>query len=117
MEEFKIDRLYKRLHRSYISSAKSRGLSYELTLEEAIKLFKSNCQCCNLEPSMVYYYNQMKNLDEYIKYTGIDRIDNNLGYIPSNVRSFCKTCNRGKHIMTEIEFREWIKRIKSTTMV
>ena len=47
-------------------------------------------------------------------YNGIDRLDNNEGYLPSNVVTCCKICNRAKHSLTVVEFLEWVRDISKT---
>lgn len=51
----------------------------------------------------------------WIKFNGIDRIDNNEGYVEGNVRSCCKTCNRMKSSMTAEMFVSHANKIKLTT--
>ncbi len=47
---------------------------------------------------------------EYI-YNGIDRTDNDLGYITTNVVPCCATCNYAKKGKTVEEFFTWARRI------
>lgn len=42
---------------------------------------------------------------------GIDRVDNSRHYVPDNVVTACKICNRAKHTMTREEFEAWAIRI------
>lgn len=39
---------------------------------------------------------------------GVDRVDNNIGYIESNCKSCCKMCNRAKNNMHVNSFFRWI---------
>lgn len=63
----------------YKSSAKANGIIFELTLDEASKLFDAPCFYCN----------------EYIPGTlnGIDRVNNFLGYKNGFVVTCCTLCN------------------------
>lgn len=45
------------------------------------------------------------------KYQGIDRINNNLGYIEGNVIPCCSFCNYAKHIHTQEYFLSKISKI------
>ena len=40
-------------------------------------------------------------------YSGIDRVDSNIGYEINNVVSCCNICNRAKSNMKLDEFNEW----------
>jgi hypothetical protein len=44
-------------------------------------------------------------------YNGIDRIDSSIGYILSNCRPCCRTCNVAKSDLSETEFWNWLTRI------
>lgn len=48
--------------------------------------------------------------DRNYYYTGLDREDNTLGYLYSNLVPCCKVCNRAKSTMTRAEFLTWIGR-------
>jgi len=91
---------------NYIRSAKKRGLEWQLTDDEVKSLFEENCFYCGLEPS-----NNYKNTYYNMKYSGIDRIDNSVGYIKNNVVSCCKTCNHAKATMSQKEFFYWIFKV------
>lgn len=47
---------------------------------------------------------------------GIDRVNNDLGYINNNVVSCCKTCNLAKSSLTLIEFKNWINNLIKHTL-
>jgi hypothetical protein len=97
---------YRSVYVSYRSNAKSRNLEFNIEFDDAVKIMTSNCHYCGIEPSNIYmrsYYN--------VKYNGIDRVDNTIGYIKSNVVSCCKMCNIAKNNNTEIDFLNWSKRI------
>ncbi len=44
-------------------------------------------------------------------YNGVDREDNNKGYIIENCVTACKRCNIAKNNMGLVEFKTWLKRI------
>lgn len=96
----------RRLFKSFGTKAKSRGLAWGLSLEEATKLWQSPCAYCDTEPSNRFVEN-----DREIVYSGIDRIDSSLGYVPGNVQSCCKRCNAAKNNLAHEEFLALVSRI------
>lgn len=90
--------------------AKNRGLAWELSWEQFVDLSLRPCQNCGTPPSQVHKRVARGHIYE-CKYTGIDRIDNALGYIIGNVRPFCVTCNFAKHAMAEDDFQKWVQRL------
>jgi len=99
----------------YITGAKHRGYSNTLTWDEHVYLFKQNCYYCNLPPS-----NILKAYNSSYIYSGIDRIDNTIGYTIDNVVSSCKKCNIAKFSGTQLNFIKWIKSLyefKETTNI
>jgi hypothetical protein len=83
-------------------SARSRGLLCELTFEQVGLLNKQNCFYCGMPPSSIAASRNKVGLD-YI-YNGIDRLDNERGYIMDNVVACCSRCNHAKHTMLPGEF-------------
>lgn len=95
---------------SYKKSAQERGLFFDIDKELFKKITKQNCHYCGCEP------NQIKSDKERFRYgywihNGIDRLDDNIGYIPENIVPCCKKCNYAKQGMNEQEFLELIKKI------
>lgn len=93
----------------YKQGAKSRGLVFKLTREECIELFNGDCHYCGQPPSRQFHHVYRKSTP--ITYNGIDRVDNNLGYIARNTVSCCFTCNRAKHTMPYNQWIAWLHRI------
>lgn len=92
---------------TYRHGAKRRGLPWDLTNEQAEKLFQGDCHYCGIPPSYVY---KSKKLNGSYTYNGIDRIDNARGYESGNVLACCGVCNRNKGEMSYTEFCGWVKR-------
>lgn len=90
---------------SYKRNAKNRGYKFELEKEEAFKLFEGKCWYCNKEPSNII--TGSGHYGSYV-YNGIDRLDNDLGYIKNNVVSSCKKCNMLKNNISYKEFEDWV---------
>ncbi len=97
----------KYMYSSYRNSALKREITFELTLTDFTVLSKMNCAYCGLPPTAVRSSGSKHS--HYI-HNGIDRVDNSVGYVWSNVVACCKQCNYGKHKYTEQEFVGWIKR-------
>lgn len=85
----------RQLYTVYKSNAKSRGLEFSLTHEEAIALFQSPCHYTNRLPSLRVI--KMGINDAEIKVpilvNGIDRLDNTKGYTVDNCVPCCTTVN------------------------
>ncbi len=94
------------LFSAYRSGAKRRKITFELTLEQFSKLTSENCHYCGVKPSHV-----INKISGNYKFNGIDRINNNLGYIIENCTACCETCNRAKLEMSNDEFLNWVRRV------
>jgi len=79
----------------YRRSAKYKNLDLKLSGEQLVRLLKQKCSYCNAAPNPI---------------NGIDRINNALGYVESNVTTACRTCNLAKRDMSLDEFKAWIGR-------
>lgn len=73
----------------YKYKAKERNLEWCLEDEEASKLFIDSCFYCGCIAD---------------PWNGIDRIDNNKGYITENCVTCCKHCNVAKNTQSQEEF-------------
>nr|QYA18688.1 restriction endonuclease HNH [Clandestinovirus] len=83
----------RRKFESYVGSAERRGKEWDLTFDQAYKLFSSDCHYCG----------RMATKHEL---NGIDRVDNARGYHWDNVVSCCSACNmcKGRH-----DVKMWLK--------
>ena len=79
----------------YKYKAKKRGLDFKIDFKEFQKLWQKKCGYCGSN----------------IETVGIDRIDNNKGYIKGNIKSCCWMCNNMKNTYTEKEFMKQCKKI------
>lgn len=96
------------LLRGYKFGAKSRGLAWELSIEQFKILTKGNCVYCGVEPRQSVRDKYAP--EEYI-YNGIDRVDNKQGYTESNSVSCCGICNTAKHALSLEQYEEWVTRL------
>jgi hypothetical protein len=83
--------------RNITRGANERNMLFTLSYEDYIKITLQPCYYCGFQ-------------SEY-KVNGIDRINNNKGYIQSNCLSCCKMCNIIKHINHPIAFIDKINAI------
>jgi len=75
----------------YKYAARNDGRVFELTLKQFTKLFLLNCHYCNISGK-----------------GGIDRKNNNIGYIIKNCVPCCPKCNISKFTMN---YKDFIKKI------
>lgn len=95
---------------NYRQRAKRKGLEFLLSEDQIDRLFASDCHYCGALPN-----NSISKASSYgeFVYNGIDRIDNELGYVATNVVSCCGTCNRAKADLTYEEFRTWVRQVST----
>ena len=85
--------------------AKKRGLSFLLKYEEFSSLIQQDCYYCGIPPQN---FLNLKNKQFY--YSGLDRVNNRIGYELLNVVPCCKFCNIAKGTKTPEEFSNWLKK-------
>lgn len=74
-----------------------------LSDDEFFTLIKGNCYYCDSIPSNKMQDTQKSHQDVF-EYNGLDRVDNSVGYITTNVVTCCKRCNIAKNDMTHDDF-------------
>ena len=89
----------------YAAGAATRNYEFALTFNEFVLLASLNCYYCGAPPvaRRQGVYRAVMN--------GIDRCDNNLGYIKTNVVPCCTVCNRAKGTLSAGEWETWLNRI------
>lgn len=96
--------------RDYKSSAKSRNLEFSLTDDEFRKLVTEDCYYCGSAPSNFPQTGQFSR-SKGVYFSGIDRVDNEVGYIIGNVVSCCQICNKMKLDWTQEQFYANVEKI------
>lgn len=86
-----------------------RKKQFKISFKTFKKFIKQNCYYCGSRPIKLVY--SKHNLTKYL-FNGLDRVNNDKGYLLNNIVTCCKICNRAKYTMTQIDFLDWIKRIK-----
>jgi len=99
---------FNRLFMNYRIRAKQRNIKWGLTKQEFRKLTKENCFYCGQKPSQKYQFTGGASNGAYY-YNGLDRLDNNGGYVKENVVPCCGVCNKMK---LTLSFNEFISRIE-----
>ncbi|QIG69907.1 HNH endonuclease protein [Rhizobium phage RHph_I3_11] len=92
----------------YKRHANSRKYSWCLSRDFVEDLIKKDCHYCKSPPSNL---KKTKNSIGGLKYNGIDRVNNSLGYTTENVVPCCNICNRAKMSLSYDEFINWVKRL------
>lgn len=96
----------RQLYSRYKNDARRMSRDFEITFDDAMSLFHGNCTYCGLEPHRIN-----RSRDSYFAYNGIDRVNNEEGYIAGNCVPCCKKCNEIKRDLTLSEFKELIVRM------
>ena len=73
-----------------MAKAKDKNLPFDLSLDEFEYITSKKCFYCGSDPKI---WVAKRTTYKPILFNGIDRVDNNLGYINSNVVPCCSTCN------------------------
>ncbi len=80
-----------------INKCKKRKFECTITLEDILKIWGNQGGKCALTGTQMTYTNGLESIS-------IDRINNELGYIPANVRLVCWWANRAKNSFSDEEF-------------
>lgn len=99
---------FNELFSNYKSKAKYKKIGFKLTKKQFRHLTSQCCYYCGQEPTQIYNRILHRNNGDYL-YNGIDRVDNDEGYILSNCVPCCKHCNMAKNKFTVTKFKDWIK--------
>ena len=106
-----------KIYSSYMRSASTRKIAWDLSFDFCIKLFSLPCFYCGVVGRSVAKWSPaVKVKDEWraqsaIRYNGIDRIDNEKGYFEGNVVPCCSVCNEAKGDLALSNFSIQIEKI------
>ena len=105
----------------YLSGAKKRGYTWELSFQDFVRIASQPCtfcgtpakewECFSNAPSIRKDSPQADSELYKIKISGVDRLDNSLGYTISNSVPCCVYCNRAKSDLSFKEFEEHVGRM------
>jgi len=100
---------FNRLFSSYKRDATKRGHSFELPKRYFSYLIRHPCGYCGRPPSN-YTAGTVRN-NGGITFSGVDRIDNEVGYTKDNCVPCCTWCNRAKGPQSAEEFLQHCKEV------
>ena len=93
---------------TYVKRAKTLNLIFEITKDQFRIVSQKRCHYCGALPSNVM---RRKHYNGAFTYNGMDRVNNDVGYVLTNVVPCCCQCNIAKCDYTREEFFEWINRV------
>lgn len=99
------------LYGAYQRQAEERDLEFSLEREEFEQLLWKPCHYCGSPSGNVMTIRSKVGPTRQVRYNGIDRINNGIGYLLSNCVPCCGQCNTMKMGSTGEEFIEHILRI------
>lgn len=95
---------------NYKKGAIERDLCFDLNKDKFVELITNNCYYCGSSPNNLYFNSSSSDGYEFY-YTGIDRINSDLGYSLNNCVSCCWFCNRAKLNSSYEEFMRWMHKL------
>lgn len=95
----------------YRRGASARGLTFALDKEMFRALTKQDCFYCGEPPAQIRTLHKAATGHAAYTYSGIDRVDNAVGYLAGNVVACCSACNVAKGTMSQADFIELAKKI------
>jgi hypothetical protein len=94
------------------SNAKSRGLQWALSDEQAQAIMQQSCSYCGSSPTERSRNRQDKDRSMVTVSAGsIDRVDSDLGYSEGNCVPCCDRCNQMKSDLATNDFMDWSQRV------
>lgn len=102
---------FNRLWDEYVRGAKNRKIDWQLSRDEFRSLVTQPCHYCGKPPSSTKSNNTRPTKWSQFLYNGIDRIENEVGYIVENTVPCCSECNFAKATMSYQSFIEMAIRI------
>lgn len=97
------DAVWRKIVNGYQWGAKKKSLKWGLAFAETRAILESGCTYCGRTPRKV------RVRGHEVSVSGIDRINNDLGYVHGNCDPCCKDCNFAKRGRTKVEFLAWIR--------
>jgi hypothetical protein len=92
----------------YKSSARQRNIKWDLSKEDFFSIVSLPCNYCDNTNTSFFSGVKSSPWVKSFRFTGIDRIDNNIGYVLNNIQACCKWCNYAKSDRDEKDFEKWI---------
>lgn len=105
------DTVYTSLYVHCKKGAQSRNITFSISLDDFKSIITKNCYYCGSEPIVSGSSKRYNKTDLQIKNNGIDRFDNNIGYVLENCVPCCKICNHMKRDYSKDDFLNHIRKI------
>lgn len=106
------------IYNVYRRGAKIRNLKFCLTKQEFGSFLFKPCYYCNSAPLGTYIGKKTKIKNkEIVKYNGIDRVNNKLGYNMHNCVTCCKICNKIKSKFGAEDYKIWLQNIAANYLL
>lgn len=105
---------FNQLYVTYVNRATRDSIEFRLSKDEFKKLTGSDCFYCGTKPAASIGTKRMNGT--YI-HNGIDRVNNDAGYIVQNCVPCCTQCNMAKHMTKLPEFLDWVKRVHAHLLI
>ncbi|MNN66528.1 hypothetical protein D3C81_1821110 [compost metagenome] len=97
------------LYIAYKHSASNRGIDFRVSKDEFLKIIQEDCFYCGAKPRNVRKSKSASGSN--FLYNGIDRFDNNQGYVEGNLVGCCMTCNYMKRDLKVEEFIDHLQKV------
>lgn len=111
-QNFDEDWGYKTALKRIRRDAKRSGREFDIDIDDFKFLSQQNCHYCNAEPSNILMYRGRNSFTlRHFTYSGLDRINNDMGYYLDNVVPCCFVCNRAKNSMSYKDFMDWLNKL------
>ncbi len=98
------------LFKGYKNGARHRNIKFDLSIDQFSNIINKNCNYCGELPSNKFNGFPTPRESPFL-YSGIDRIDSNLGYTIENCVPCCRTCNVAKSTSSKQQFLAWISKV------
>ena len=105
----------KKIFKAYKFRASKKSIPWELSMDQFAAICSEPCAYCGAEPvhkEWLFgsnYNSTVRRFRSKEKFNGVDRINNDNGYVSNNVAPCCKTCNHMKARMSVSDFLGHIK--------
>lgn len=113
-----IEAVFNTLYRSYKHSARFREIEFSIDYDSFCQLVLEPCYHCGNNPEPYNPYisgshavSETRKREAWIVKNGIDRLDNNRGYVKDNCVPCCSTCNYSRQDSTVSAWVEHCQRI------
>lgn len=89
----------------YIDASRRRGIEHLIGCSLFASYFRMPCAYCGMPPSGKGYGGS--------RHSGVDRVDNEVGYEAGNLLPCCSWCNYAKRDMSLLDFIAWASRLQA----